>query len=197
MLCIIMPVFATSALLTIIVGIANMATTKATGLPKKQSSPSKKKASSPIKRELTTMTISTNKKMGKSSYICKIMQFKNDFAVIWCIKQYHPNQDAFLHLLHVKIMDTLEFCEAGLLTVVNCHNHGEENTTALNSQDGYPRKLIIACPDEKTHESQIECLTKVKEVRNKVEQSFSNCLLSFSCPISPLVYFPLLLSNGK
>jgi hypothetical protein len=147
MLCIIMPIFGTSALLSIIVGIANMATTKATRSPKKQSSPSKKKASSPIKRELTTMTISTNKKMGKSSYVCKIMQFKNDFAAIWCIKQYHPNQDAFLHLLHVKITDTLEFREAGLLTVVNRHDHGGENTTALNSQDGYPCKLIIACPD--------------------------------------------------
>jgi hypothetical protein len=32
---------------------------------------------------------------------------------------------------------------------------------------------------------------------NKVEQSFCNCLLSFSHPFSPLVYFPLLLSNRK
>jgi hypothetical protein len=88
LLIIIMPVFATFAPLTIIVGIANMATTKATGSPKKQSSPSKKKASSPIKRELTTMTKSTNNKMGKSSYFLKIMQFKNDFAAIWCIEQY-------------------------------------------------------------------------------------------------------------
>jgi hypothetical protein len=77
------PVFATSALLTIIVGIANMATTKATGSPKRQSSPGKKKALPPIKRELTTMTISTNKKMGKSSNVCKIMEFKNGFAVIF------------------------------------------------------------------------------------------------------------------
>jgi hypothetical protein len=68
--------------------------------------------------------------------------------------------------------------------VVNHHNHGGENTMALNSQDGYPRKLIIACPDEKTHESRIEYLTKVKEVRNKIEQSFCNCLLSFSHPFS-------------
>jgi hypothetical protein len=132
-----------------------MATTKATVLPKKQSSPSKKKASSPIKRKLTTMTISTNKKMGKSSYVCKIIQFKNDLAAaIWCDKQYHPSQDAFLHLLHIKIKDTLKFCEAGFLTVINCCDHGGENSTALNSQDGYPRKLIIACQHGKTHESQ-------------------------------------------
>jgi hypothetical protein len=124
MLCIIMPIFATSALLTVIVGIANMATTKATGLPKKQLSPSKKKASSPIKRELTTMTISTNKKMGKNSYVCKIMQFKNDFAAIWCIKQYHRK-------LHVKITDMLEFCKAGLFTVVNCHTMVEKTSWLL------------------------------------------------------------------
>jgi hypothetical protein len=43
-----------------------MATTKTTGSPKKQSSPTKKKASSPIKRQLTTMTISTKKKMAKA-----------------------------------------------------------------------------------------------------------------------------------
>jgi hypothetical protein len=44
------------------------------------------------------------------------MQFKNDFAAIWCVKQCHPNQDTFLHLLHVKITDTLKFCKAGLFT---------------------------------------------------------------------------------
>jgi 5-formyltetrahydrofolate cyclo-ligase len=108
-----MPIFATSALFTIIVGVANMATTKATGLPKKQLSPSKKKASSPIKRELTTMTISTKKKMGKSSYVCKIMQFKNEFALIWCIKQYHPNQDAFLCPCHQNHQHAQVFCKAG------------------------------------------------------------------------------------
>jgi hypothetical protein len=117
--------------------------------------------------------------MGKSSYVCKIMQFKNDFAMIWCIKQYHPNQDTFLHPLHIKITDTLEFHKAGLLMVINCHGHGGEKSTALNSQDGYPRKLIIACPDEKTHESRIECLTKVKEVRKKIEQSFCNVFFHF------------------
>jgi hypothetical protein len=126
------------------------------------------------------MTISTNKKMGKSSYVCKIMQFKNDFAMIWCIKQYHPNQDTFLHPLHIKITDTLEFHEAGLLMVINCHGHGGEKSTALNSQDGYPRKLIIACPDEKTHESQIECLTKVKEVRKKLNSHSAMSSFIFS-----------------
>jgi hypothetical protein len=67
--------------------------------------------------------------------------------------QYHPNQDTFLHLLHIKIMDTLEFHKAELLTVIDCQYHGGENATTLYSQDGYPCKLIIACPDEKTHES--------------------------------------------
>jgi hypothetical protein len=69
----------------------------------------------------------------------------------------HPNQDVFLHPLHInmKITEMLEFCKAGFLTVVNCQEHGgepleAENTMALNSQDGYPRKLVIACPDEKT-----------------------------------------------
>jgi hypothetical protein len=181
MLCIIMPVFATSALLTIIVGIANMATTRPLDCPRSNHLLARRRLHLPS-RELTTRTISTNNKMGKSSYVCKIMQYKNDFAAIWCVKQYHPNQDTFLHPLHIKIMDTLEFCKAGLLTVVNNHDHGVENTTALNSQDGYPCTLIIACPDEKTHESQIESLTKEKEVRIKVEQSFCNCLLSFSHP---------------
>jgi hypothetical protein len=51
---------------------------KIAGSPKKQTSPNKKKALSPIKRELTTMTISTKKKMGKSYYLCKIMQFKQE-----------------------------------------------------------------------------------------------------------------------
>jgi hypothetical protein len=87
-----MAIFAAYALLTIIDGIANMATTKATEFPKKQSSPSKKKASSPIKRELTTMTISTNKKMGKSSYICKIMQFKNDLPGFGASSNTNPTK---------------------------------------------------------------------------------------------------------
>jgi hypothetical protein len=158
---IIMPVFAASALLAIIIGVANMAT-KSNGLPKKQPSPSKKKASSPIKRELTTMTISTMKKMGKSTYVCKIMQFKNDFAAIWCVKQYHPNQDAFLRPFHIKVTKTLEFCEAGFLTVVKRHEHGGENTTALNSQDRYPRKLVIACPDENTMSPALSASLRLK-----------------------------------
>jgi hypothetical protein len=87
--------------------------------------------------------------------------------------------------------------KAGLLMVVNNHNHGGENTMALNSQDGYPRKLIIACPDEKTHESRIEYLTKVKEVRNKIEQSFCNCLLSFSRLSHQFSISLFLLSNRK
>jgi hypothetical protein len=189
-------IFAVSALLAIIIGIANMAT-KSNGLPKKQLFPSKKKASSPIKRELTTMTISTTKKMGKSTYVCKIMQFKNDFAAIWCVKQYHPNQDAFLHPFHIKVTKMLEFREAGFLTVINRHEHGGENTMALNSQDGYPRKLVIACPDENTHESCIECLAKVKEVRNEIAASFHNCLLFISLLFSHHFSCCFLLSNRK
>jgi hypothetical protein len=51
--------------------------------------------------------------------------------------------------------------------------------------------LLAQMGTEKTHESRIECLTKIKEVRNKIVlQSFCNCLLSFSCPFSPLLYFP-------
>jgi hypothetical protein len=46
--------------------------------------------------------------MGKSTYVCKIMQFKNDFAMIWCVKQYHPNQDAFLRPFHIKVTETLQ-----------------------------------------------------------------------------------------
>jgi len=114
-----------------------------------------------------------------------------DVHAIACEKQYHPRQDGYTFPFQNKVMETLEFREEGFIAVVTRRANRDEDMAALNSQDGHPRKLILACLDESTHEARMRCLNVVKTVRNIITQYALHFFLSLHPLLTMLFILPL------
>jgi len=137
-----------------------------TSAKKKAASSPRKKASSPKKKDLTSVVISSSKKMSKQPYLVIGWALKaSGWEVFSVVKSREQTNDAYSRNFQLAVTDTLEFRPHGFIAVVLRRLAHDQNQAALNSQDGYPRKLFIrVIDDESTHESRMEAMNVIKEV---------------------------------
>lgn len=132
---------------------------------KRGSRKSAAKKGSPMKKDLTTISITSKKKMKKSIYYLRIMGFKApNFEAIWCEKPNVQGQDAFLHPFQRSVTDTLDQREEGFIGTALRRMSHDENRAATNSGDGFLRKFVIRATEESTHATRIAALNVVKAV---------------------------------
>ena len=122
-----------------------------------------------------------------------IIRFQRSFLshLVWVEKAYHPGQDGYTHPFQLAVNEMLEFRPAGYLACVNRRQRDRDNAIALNSQDGYPRKLYICYLEENNHAARLELLTVLKDVSLKLCQTFRLMSTSLTLPCClPCLRFP-------
>jgi hypothetical protein len=115
-------------------------------------------SSSPTKRNLTEIKVSSTKQMRKVAYHLYIMKLAADIELVWCERE--PGTDGYLHPVFKAIEDDGMYRDDGVIMVSKRRVSLQENRALINSTNSYPRKVIVRVVDESDADSRKALLFK-------------------------------------
>ena len=131
------------------------------------SSASPTKTSSPKRKVITQIKVSSSKQLFKPRYLLYILDLLGYVRLIFAEREGQPGSDAFLYPVHKAIgEETNPLREHGLIMVSHRHISQENNMARTNSNNNYPRKFIVGTYDEMTsgRENRFVAVNAVRDI---------------------------------